>query len=163
MTLHLSPVEIEAAFADVFDHSLVFHGYADFMRDYDVVVCVTADPRSGIPTEFLRYRFRHCVRASVTTALPPEVWADSLDDRLTNLETGVDLAGYVWGVRSQILYPGISLVRDSREAIDWSSRIRLPMHQATIRTNGNNVNLIFSGLEVTTLAPGWSPFQADAD
>jgi hypothetical protein len=28
--------EIQAAFDDVFDQAVVFHGFADYMRDYDV-------------------------------------------------------------------------------------------------------------------------------
>lgn len=28
--------EIQAAFEDVFDQAIVFHGFADYMRDYDV-------------------------------------------------------------------------------------------------------------------------------
>ncbi|TNC48119.1 hypothetical protein FHE65_03065 [Mumia zhuanghuii] len=154
----MSPEEIEAAFEDVFDQAIVFHGFADFMRDYDVIVHATSDPRTGTSPENLRYRFRHCVRANITTAVPPEVWAASLDDRLTDYESGVDLDGYVWGVKWQVLYPGIKLEQDSREATEWSGRIQLPMHQAIIETNGHNVDLIFSALEVTTLPPGWSPF-----
>jgi len=161
VTLHLSPDEIEAAFEEVFDQAIVFHGFADFMRDYDVIVYATSDPRTGISPETLRYRFRHCVRANITTAVPHGVWASSLDDRLTDYESGVDLDGYVWGVKWQALYPGIKLVPDSREATDWSGQIQLPLHQAIIETNGHNIDLIFSGLEVTALAPGWSPFTVE--
>ncbi|MEU8417274.1 hypothetical protein AB0C24_31180 [Amycolatopsis japonica] len=58
------------------------------MRDYDVLVYATADPRTGIRPEFLRYRFKHCVRASVTSAVTPETWSRSLDDRLVDFEQG---------------------------------------------------------------------------
>ncbi|WP_435826542.1 YxiG-like protein [Amycolatopsis japonica] len=68
--------------------ALVFHGFADYMRDYDVLVYATADPRTGIRPEFLRYRFKHCVRASVTSAVTPETWSRSLDDRLVDFEQG---------------------------------------------------------------------------
>jgi hypothetical protein len=65
------------------------------MRDYDVFIYATADPRTGITPKHLRYRFKHCVRAVVTTALSPEVWKQSLDERLVDYEQGRDLDGYV--------------------------------------------------------------------
>jgi hypothetical protein len=80
--------EIQAAFDEVFDQAIVFHGFADYTRDYDVFVYATADPRTGILPEHLRYRFKHCVRASSTSALSPELWAASLDDRLVDYEQG---------------------------------------------------------------------------
>jgi hypothetical protein len=64
----------------------VFHGFADYMRDYEVFVYATADPRTGLRPEHLRYRFMHCVRATVTSALSPEVWRRSLDERLVDYE-----------------------------------------------------------------------------
>lgn len=108
--------EIRAAFDDVFDQAIVCHGYATYMRDYDVYVYATADPRTGIQPERLRYRFTHCARAIATTAVPPDVWSRSLDDRLTDFDKGKDLDGYVWGVSWQVLYPGMKLVPRSAEA-----------------------------------------------
>src|SRR5689334_5876588 len=102
--------EIQAAFDEVFDQAIVFHGFADYMRDYDVFVYTTADPRTGIVPKHLRYRFKHCVRVSSTSALSPEVWMASLDDRLIDYEQGRDLDGYVWGVKWQALFPGMRLV-----------------------------------------------------
>ncbi len=86
---------IQAAFDDVFDQVVVFHGFADYMRDYEVVIHATADPRTGIRPEHLRYRFTHCVRATVTSALSPEIWKQSLDERLVDYERGYDPDGYV--------------------------------------------------------------------
>jgi hypothetical protein len=51
--------EIQAEFDDVFDQAVIFHGFADYMRDYEVFIYATADPRTGIKPEHLRYRFRH--------------------------------------------------------------------------------------------------------
>ncbi|WP_435832229.1 YxiG-like protein [Amycolatopsis japonica] len=42
----------------------------------------------GIRPEFLRCRFKRCVRASVTSAVTPETWSRSLDDRLVDFEQG---------------------------------------------------------------------------
>ena len=63
----MNEAEINAAFGEIFDQALVFHGFADYMRDYLLYVHCTADPRTGIQPETLRYRFIHCVRAIVTT------------------------------------------------------------------------------------------------
>jgi hypothetical protein len=77
--------EIQSAFDDVFDQAIIFHGFADYMRDYEVFIYATAGPRTGIMPEHLRYRFKHCVRATVTTALTPQIWQRSLDERLIDL------------------------------------------------------------------------------
>jgi hypothetical protein len=66
--------QIRAAFDDVFDQAVQFHGFADYMRDYDVFIYATVDPRTGIRPRHLRYRFTRCVRAAVTSALPPTAW-----------------------------------------------------------------------------------------
>lgn len=87
--------EIQTAFDGVFDQAILFHGFADYMRDYDVFIYATADPRTGIRPEHLLYRFMHCVQAVATTALSPEVWKRSLDERLINDNQGRDLDGYV--------------------------------------------------------------------
>ncbi|MFI5841168.1 hypothetical protein ACIA8K_15845 [Catenuloplanes sp. NPDC051500] len=150
--------EIQAAFDDVFDQALVFHGFADYMRDYDMFIYATADPRTGIAPQHLRYRFTHCVRASTTSALSPQIWKQSLDERLVDHEQGADLDGYVWGVKWQALYPGLALVASSSEAQQWSRDLGLPFHEATIGTNGHIISLVFSDLVVDVLEPGYAPF-----
>jgi hypothetical protein len=72
---------IERALERVFDQALVFHGFADFTRDYDVYAYCSADKQTGIQPETLRLRFKHCVRAYVATAVTPGTWAQSLDER----------------------------------------------------------------------------------
>ena len=128
------------------------------MRDYDVYIYATADPRTGIKPEHLRYRFKNCVRAAATTALSPEIWNRSLDERLGIYETGRDLDAYVWGVKWQGLYPGMQLVPVSAEAAQWSQALGIPFHEATIETNGHNLSLVFSDLVVALLSPGATPF-----
>jgi hypothetical protein len=150
--------EIQAAFDDVFDQAIVFHGFADYMRDYEVFIYATADPRTGIRPEHLLYRFTHCVRATVTSALSPEVWKRSLDERLIDYDQGRDLDGYVWGVKWQELYPGMKLVPDSADARRWSRELELPFYEAAIETNGHKLSLVFSDLSVQTVQPGCTPF-----
>ena len=157
--------ELSAAFEEVFDQSIVFHGFAEHLRDYDVFIYATADPRTGIKPEYLRYRFTHCVRASVKTAISQEVWARSLDARLLDhqaaIESGVE--GYVWGVNFQVLYPGMSLQQGSTEAAEWAGRLGMPFHEAHIETNGHNVELVFSDLVVTNVEAGFAPFAVPSD
>jgi len=40
--------QIQAAFANAFDQAIVFHGFADYMRDYVIFVYATADSGTGI-------------------------------------------------------------------------------------------------------------------
>jgi hypothetical protein len=155
--------EIQAAFDDVFDQAIIFHGFADYMRDYDVYIHAAADPGTGIRPDHLRYRFRHCVRATATSALSAEIWKRSLDERLVNYAQGRDLDGYVWGVKWQALYPGMKLVPESGEAERWSQELSLPFYEASIGTNGHNISLLFSDLAVDTVAAGYAPFAVPAD
>jgi hypothetical protein len=159
--LHARDVDrdgIKQALDDAFDQAIIFHGFADYMRDYEVVFYATADPRTGTVPEHLRYTFKHCVRATVTSAVRPEVWAKSLDDRLTDYESGVDLDGYVWGVKWQENYPGMELVTTSAEANRWEHALGVPFHEVSIRANSHNIDLVFSDLSVRKIAPGYSPF-----
>ena len=48
MTSDMDIAEIQAALDDVLDQAIVFHGFADYMRDYDAFIYATADPRTGI-------------------------------------------------------------------------------------------------------------------
>jgi hypothetical protein len=153
--------EIREALDQAFDQAVVFHGFADYMRDYDVFVYATADPQAGIAPGHLRYRFKHCVRARVITALRPEIWKRSLDERFLDLveyEQASDLAGFVWGVKWQELYPGMKLLPKSIEAQRWADALGLPFHEATIETNAHNISLIFSDLAVDVVGPGHAPF-----
>lgn len=150
---------IQRAFDDVFDQALVFHGYTDYMRDYELLTYSVADPRTGIPPAFDRYLFRHCVEAVVTTTVAPQTWRRSLDERQLDAAAG-DLDGFVWGVRWQCLYPGATLVPDSPKAAGWSEAVGIPFHEAVVETNAHRIEVVFSDLEVTSVQPGYAPFVA---
>jgi hypothetical protein len=150
--------EIAAALEDVSDQAIVFHAYADYMRDYEVITYSVADPRTGIPPTYERYLFKFCVEVEVTTAVSIDTWRRSLDERLIAYETGKDLDGYVWGVKWQCLYPGGKVVRDSQRARRWSEAIGIPFHEVRIETNGHDIKLVFSDLEVTEVEPGYAPY-----
>jgi hypothetical protein len=92
-------------------------GTPSYIRDYEIIVHVTADPRTGIPPVHLRYLFKYCVAVEVQTTVSPDTWRCSLDERLTDREIGPDLDGFVWAVRWQPLYPGAEVVADSERAV----------------------------------------------
>jgi len=154
--------EMQAAFDDVFDEAIVFHGFATYMRDYEVVIETSAAPSTGIPTRFLRFLFVNCVRADVTTALSPAGWAGSLDERLIDAATGIDLDGYVWGVKWQALYPGFAFVPDSGLARSWSADVGIPFHEVRAQANGHTLTLVFSDLRVEPAPTGYAPFIVPA-
>lgn len=121
----MDTASLQQALDDVFDQALVYHAYTDYLRDYEVIIHATADPRTGIPPAYPRYLFRHCVEVDVETAVSADIWRRSLDDRLIDYDTGKDLDGYVWGVRWQVLYPGAKVVPGSKRAngglMPWAS------------------------------------------
>ena len=150
--------EIKAALDDVFDQAIVFHAFTDYMRDYEVVTHSVPDPVSGIAPSYDRYLFKVCVEATVSTAIATETWRSSLDERLTDFDRARGVDGYVWGVKWQCLYPGGRVLDGSSRAARWRETLGIPFHEVLIETNGHNINLLFSDLEVTTLEPGYAPF-----
>ncbi|MGC3862299.1 HalD/BesD family halogenase [Micromonospora chersina] len=153
--------ELRRALDDVFDQAVVYHAYTNYMRDYEVIVYATADPRTGIQPAYLRYLFKYWVQVEASTALSLDTWRRSVDERLTDPEIGPDLDGYVWAVRWQALYPGAQLIAESRRAQEWAEQVGIDFHEVRIQMNGHNLNLIFSELEVSHLPsatrPTWSP------
>ncbi|MBT0771991.1 hypothetical protein KIH74_23820 [Kineosporia sp. J2-2] len=152
--------EIEQALDDLFDQALVYHGYTDYMRDYEVIVRGSADPEAG--QGHRRYLFRHCPRVTVTSTVGPDVWARSLDEALLHQETPHDDAVYAWGVRGQALYPGAGKPETSRETRRWASRLGVPFYEITLEGNGHELRLMFSDLTVSDLAAGYTPFVVPA-
>jgi hypothetical protein len=148
----IEPAAITTALDEIFDCALISHGFTDYMRDYDLVVYVVTDPASRIARRHVRYRFTHCVRASVTSAIRRDVWPYSLDDGLIEFETGVELDGFVWGVKWEDLYPGAELV-NSAEAEEWAGDVGVPFHEVKIETNVHVISLVFSALRVSEVAP----------
>jgi hypothetical protein len=155
----MDATEIKTALADIFDQALVFHAFAPHMRDYDLIVQASADPATGIQPKYLQYRFKCCVQANVATTVSPQTWAVSLDERLIDYATGVDLEGYVWGVNWQVLYPGVKYVEKSRTARVWAKDLRIPFHEVQVEMNAHRLDLVFSDLEVTPVERGYAPFS----
>ncbi|MER6181954.1 hypothetical protein [Streptomyces sp. NPDC001652] len=152
---------LEQMLDETFDHAVVHHGYTNYMRDYEVIVYATADPRTGITPSHLRYLFRYCVEARCETSVPAETWRVSLDDRLIDHETGADLDGYVWGVKWHCLYPGAKLLPESDATRRWSNALGIDFHEVHIETNAHNLTLLFSDLQVSEVPVGYAPFVTE--
>ncbi|MFD8733570.1 hypothetical protein ACFV06_01490 [Streptomyces sp. NPDC059618] len=152
---------LEQLLDEIFDHAVVHHGYTDYMRDYEVIVYMTADPRTGIAPSHLRYLFRYCIEARCETSVPAETWRSSLDDRLIDHETGADLDGYVWGVKWHSLCPGARLLPESEATRRWSNALGIEFHEVRIETNAHNLTLLFSDLQVSEVPIGYAPFVTE--
>jgi hypothetical protein len=146
---------------DAFDTAVVHHGYTSYMRDYEVIVYATADPRTGIEPAHLRYLFRYCVEARCETTVRPDTWRSSLDERLIDYETGADLDGYVWGVKCHSLYPGATILPESETTRRWARNVGIDFHEVRLETNAHSLSLVFSDLHVSVLPPGYAPFTTD--
>jgi hypothetical protein len=133
----------------LFDGYITKHGFAPYLRDYDVIV---KWPRSR---RFL-YRFTHVPLATVTTAVTDSVWRNSWDDVYIDYSVWQNSGspdGYVWGVCYSVAYPGAKYVEASVTAREWESRFGKPMHEVRIETNGHNIQLIFHDLRVEEIGP----------
>jgi hypothetical protein len=108
---------LRQALDTVLDQALVYHAYTDYMRDYEMILYLTADPATGVQPVYLRYLFRYCVEVRTRTSVRRDVWRESLDDRLLGDPGTIDQGGYVWGVKWQCLYPGGTIVPDSQRAV----------------------------------------------
>ena len=122
--------EMRAALDRVFDDAVVFHGYVDYLRDYDLFIVVATSE----PVQCLRYRFVGCVQANTTSALGPSALPHLLDERLLEGEQAGQTEGYQ-GVKWQCLYPGMTLVPDSAEAARWSHDTGVTMVEAVMETS----------------------------
>ncbi|MFH8800492.1 hypothetical protein ACH4F6_12975 [Streptomyces sp. NPDC017936] len=152
---------LEQMLDEIFDHAVVHHGYTSYMRDYEVIVYVTADPRTGVEPAYLRYLFRYCVEARCESSVLPETWSVSLDDRLIDHEAGVDLDGCVWGVKWHCLYPGAKVLPPSEVTRRWAQAVGIDFHEVCIETNAHRLTLLFSDLQVSEVAIGYAPFVAE--
>jgi|SRR4051812_10135839 hypothetical protein len=142
----------------LFDSAVVAHGFAPFLRDYDVVVEVPAAKPDGSGSYIsgrYRYRFSHCPEAIATSAVAPNSWA--WDDAFTDMsawEAAGAPGGFVWGVRYADAYPGMSYAEASDRARHWSQVLGHTMHEVLIETNVWLLRLVFHDFHVAQLAVG---------
>lgn len=149
---------IRALLAEVYDQGLLHHAYTPYMRDYELVITASSDPRLGRPTEYLSYLFVDCVEARAVSTVSPAVWRRSLDDELVHPDPERTYDAFVWGVNWQVLYPTFDLVDPSDRALEWSAELGIPFHQLLVESNAHEISLVFSELRVREVAVGYTPF-----
>lgn len=153
---------IRALLAEVYDHGLLHHAYTPYMRDYELVITASSDPRLGRPVTYLSYLFVNCVEARTVSTVGPAVWRRSLDDELVHPDPERTYDAFVWGVNWQELYPTFDLVDPSDRALRWTADLGIPFHQLQLESNGHEISLVFSGLRVRDVGVGYTPFVVEA-
>jgi hypothetical protein len=144
----------------LFDSAIVRHGFAPYMRDYDVIVEIPAAKPDGSGSYIegrYRYRFTHCVEARVETDVPPETWRRSWADVFTDhaaWEAAGNPSGFVWGVNHADAYPGARTVADAPAAAEWTEKLGQAMHEVEIRATPFLITLVCHDLRVDQLASG---------
>jgi hypothetical protein len=154
---------IQKALDDIRGEALVFHGFTDYMRDYDLIVFRISEAQAGHAARHMRYRFTHCVSATIETGLPRDLLKASVDDRLIEMTPSAGVEGFVWGARWQPFYPGGVAIRGSRLARRWKKSMGITMHEVRIQAGAHNLTLMFSDLVVTDVPPGYAPFAVGSD
>jgi hypothetical protein len=142
--------------------ALVFHGFTDYMRDYDLIVFRMKEAQAGRPARHVRYRFTHCVLAQVESGLPTKALRASLGDELLEPPSG-PVDGFPWGARWQRFEPGAQLIKGSRAARKWGSELKIPMHEVRINVDAHSITLVFSDLVVAEAPTGYRPFVVGTD
>ncbi|HET9059898.1 MAG TPA: hypothetical protein VFN61_08245 [Acidimicrobiales bacterium] len=136
------------------------------MRDYEIIFYEPVDPnpKYGLVPRHVRVLFQHCVEVTVHSRVRPDVWKRSLNDELLHVHSaGRDATGYVWGVGSQELYPGATVVEDSQRAKQWSGQIGIDFHEVKIEANAHSITLIFSKVASQEIGPGYAPYTVAPD
>lgn len=142
------------------DSTIVSHGFAPHLRDYDIVIEVPAAKPDGSGSYIegrYRYRFTHCPEVHVTSAVRDDVWQESWDDHFIEYaawENAGAPSGFVWGVGSADAYPGLSYVPDSPLADSWTKRLGRDMHEVCVESNAFVLRLVCHDSHVERLAVG---------
>lgn len=155
----MTPADLADRLDELFDNELVYHGFTCYMRDYELIVYRSTDPRSGIAPRHLRFLFRICPEVSVRSEVQPEVWSQSIDDALLSQHhVTMQSEGYIWGVQCQELYPGATVLGDSERAHWWAGQVGVEFYEVEISANAHRISIVFADLQVEELAVGYTPF-----
>jgi hypothetical protein len=151
--------QLQSLLDELFDRQLMFHGFTNHMRDYELVIFESVDPRSGFLPRHRRFLFRFCTEASVRSNVSAATWGSSTSDELlANSHVTMEETGYVWGVRGQEIYPGASIIPDSSRSSNWEHASGLKCWEVLIEANAHIITLVFSDLSVEDVTAGYSPY-----
>lgn len=134
--------------------AVVFHGFTDFARDYDLVVALGDGDRG--PPRFRQYRFNCCVAAEVRSSLSPEARRASSTSGVIDGEA--EPTDHVWGMRGQNV-SSATLVSGSSRARQLADVVGIDFHEVRIAAAIHTLTLVFSDVEVTVLRAGHTPVR----
>ena len=121
------------------------HGYTDYMRDYEVLVCSLLGP----PWDDLhKYQFVGCVEAHCQSVIDPQIYSDSMSDEnilCAEEESAEQPDGFIWGVRSSEI-PSIDFFQGTDSSDFWSDKLRAPCYEARLVTEAYSLKLVFHEL-----------------
>ena len=132
---------------DLFDNSILKHGFTAYMRDYEIVAQLFHGEDQGVYS----YLFRGCVETHYESSIPEGAFL--IDDRLIfeGSQTEEQSVGFCWAVNSAEVYPGWRYVADSERALTWSRKTGQEMHEVVIETNVYKLSLVFNSLAVENI------------
>jgi len=140
---------------NIFDQSIVEHGFTQYMRDYRVVAEIYGRRSANAEVSVLE-RYVMLFSGCVEVAYVMKVQLD-LDDMFIDYkryQAAGSPDGFVWAVNAAEAYPGPTYVDDSERAAVWKGKVHLPMHELSIETNVYELRLVFAELSVTVEALG---------
>jgi hypothetical protein len=122
------------------------------MRDYDVVFEALGGKKESKGT--YRLRFTHCPEVKTVTKVSDPTWRQSWSDVFIDHGQWIDAGepdGFVWGSGWSCAYPGLSYIKGSKRAREWSKRLGKAMHQIVIETEAFQLQVVFHDFTVTKL------------
>lgn len=145
-------VEDQLKELNLIDVGIFRHGFTSYMRDYFLEYEV-----GGTTSHAGRFLclFTHCVVTNVETRVKAETWQESWSDTFIDYQTWLDAlepAGFVWGVKWSLAYPGLEYIRNSKLADAWSKILKNEMHEVVIDTDTFHIQLIFHEIKVEKLS-----------
>ena len=132
------------------DFAVLAHGWAKHGRDYLIIVedCLGGDPGQHEIT------LTHCLNIEYETRVRDEVlkrsWSEEFTDYKKWQEAG-EPDGYVWGTDWSNAYPGLTIVKDSQHAQDWTKRLGKDMYEVTLETDRFFMSIIFHSVKTRKL------------
>ncbi|HKF48130.1 MAG TPA: hypothetical protein VKB38_12285 [Terracidiphilus sp.] len=128
-----------------YDFAVMEHGFAPHGRDYRFVI---EDTLCKVPGTY-ELTFTHVVNLSYETRVSDTSWPISWADEFTDYakwQAAGEPEGYVFGTNWSLAYPGMTILHDTPEAKNWSTRLQRTMHSVRIETDRFSISLIFGGV-----------------
>jgi hypothetical protein len=145
-----------AQYGGFIDVGILSHGFAPYMRDYDVLFEALWGRETWADAKgTYRLRFTHCTEATFRTALSDSGWRQSWPEVFIDHAKWVAAGapeGFVWGACRSTAYPGLSYISESKRAREWSERLGKSMHEVSLETEAFKIHLVFSEFTVTKLS-----------